>query len=192
MILSDSDIMVYLAGGGLVIDPFDTSRLQPASVDLLLGFQFKLLRANSHGKIDPKLPAEYQEIDRSENPHLPFSLISGEVALGTTIERFRFPAGLVGRLEGKSSLARIGLLIHSTAGFVDPGFGGHVTLELINASRYPILLYPTMPIAQMSFHVLSRPALRPYGHPQLGSKYVGKQADGAVGSLGHLNFSEDQ
>jgi deoxycytidine triphosphate deaminase len=525
MILSDADIIACLSGGGLVIDPFDTSRLQPASVDLLLGFQFKILRANSHGKIDPKLPAEYQEIDRSENPHLPFSLISGEVALGTTIERFRFPAGLVGRLEGKalaistpiptpdgwrmmgelqpgnqvfdqnghprlivgisptwlnrpcfemtfsdktsivadenhlwktysksdrkakryreitsslrstgeiansirvgkeinhhvalcspvnyfeqelnippyvlgvwlgdghsssagftcaedelinhimlsgetidrvkgpllyrlgrrargqhgsfqerlrllgvlnnkhiptaylqgsieqrlsllqglmdtdgsidrqgrcefdntnealargvfelaaslglrptinkkeatldgfdcgpvyrvqftprlpvfklarklkrqkldnrqltrsivdvktvpsvpvkcieveggmflagesfipthnSSLARIGLLIHSTAGFVDPGFEGHVTLELINASRYPILLYPTMPIAQMSFHVLSRPALRPYGHPQLGSKYVGKQADGAVGSLGHLNFSEDQ
>lgn len=189
MILSDRNIISSLANGTIGIDPFDSTRLQPASVDLLLGWTFKHLHANDGNMINPKLPADYLEVDLRKGPPRPFKLLPGEVVLGTTIERFTFSAGVVGRLEGKSSLARLGLLVHSTAGFFDPGFEGEATLELINMSRWAIQLWPEMKIAQMSFHTLSSPAMRPYGHPDLGSKYIDQQ--GPTESRMHMNFKED-
>jgi len=192
VILSDRNIISAMENGTLLIDPFTTDRLQPASVDLLLGWTFKKLLPNCGGLIDPKLPAKYDEDDLRIGPRAErvFYLLPGDVVLGTSIERFHFGAGIVGRLEGKSSLARLGLLVHSTAGFFDPGFEGEATLELINMTQFPIKLYPEMKIAQMSFHNLSSPAMRPYGHPDLGSKYIGQT--GPTESRMHLNFAETQ
>lgn len=175
MILSDGTIRTLLASGRLVIRPLEPDQVQPASVDVRLGDSFLVFRNHSAEVIDPfERPADLMEkvsvgVDKA------FVLHPGEFVLGTTKEQIGLPDDLVARVEGKSSLGRLGLLIHATAGFVDPGWApGQITLELSNVATLPIKLWPGMKIGQLSFHTLDAPAQRPYGHPELNSKYVGQ------------------
>jgi dCTP deaminase len=174
VVLSDRTIQRLLDEGRIEIDPYDASLLQPSSVDVRIDRLFRVFRNNRASFIDVKKEqdlTELVEIDERE----PFILHPGEFVLGSTLERVRLPDDLVARLEGKSSLGRLGLLIHSTAGFVDPGFDGHVTLELSNVANLPITLYYGMKIGQVSFMQLSEPAAAPYGSGALGSKYQGQR-----------------
>lgn len=180
MILSDGTIRDLLASGRLVLEPIEGDQIQPASVDVRLGDRFLVFRNHTLASIDPyAIPAELMQPVRVDDEH-PFILHPGEFVLGSTIERVGMPEDLVARVEGKSSLGRVGLLIHATAGFVDPGFTGQITLELSNVSPLPVKLWPGMRIGQLSFHRLDRPAERAYGHPALGSRYQGQ--GGPVGS----------
>ena len=175
MILSDRTIREQLAAGRIVIDPLNEDYIQPSSVDLTLDRYFRVFLNHSYAVIDVK---EDQE-DLTElieiKPDDRFVLHPGELVLGSTVEAIGLPDDLVGRLEGKSSLARLGLLIHSTAGFFDPGFHGHATLELSNVANLPITLYPGMKIGQMSFQTMTTAADVPYGTGKLGSKYQGQR-----------------
>jgi dCTP deaminase len=174
VVLSDRTIARLIEDGRIEIDPYDDSLLQPSSVDVRVDRLFRVFRNNRASFIDVKKEqdlTELVEIDEEE----PFILHPGEFVLGSTLERVRLPDDLVARLEGKSSLGRLGLLIHSTAGFVDPGFDGHVTLELSNVANLPITLYYGMKIGQVSFMQLSEPAANPYGAGALGSKYQGQR-----------------
>lgn len=177
MVLSDRSIREELACGRIVIKPMDESCIQPASVDIHLDSAIRIFR--------PWKPPYYidlrQELDQlTEIEEIPqnghFALGPGQFVLGSTVEHVELPDDIIGRLEGKSSLGRIGLLIHATAGYVDPGWKGKLTLELSNVSAMPILLYPGMKISQISFHRMTTPADRPYGSPGLGSKYQGQDA----------------
>lgn len=172
MILSDGTIRQLLASGRLVIEPLEPSQIQPASVDVRLGDEFLVFRNHTAEVIDPYAnPTELMEkvvVAQDES----FILHPGEFVLGTTLELVGLPNDLVARVEGKSSLGRLGLLIHATAGFVDPGFRGQVTLELSNVATLPIRLWPGMRVGQFSFHSLDRAVERGYGHPDLGSKYM--------------------
>ena len=174
MILSDRTIREALDAGRIVIDPFDPAKVQPSSVDLTLDHRFLVFRNHTRALIDVKEEmgdlTELVEIDRDGV----FLLHPGEFVLGSTAERIGIPDDLVGRLEGKSSLARLGLVIHSTAGFVDAGFDGYLTLELSNVASLPITLYPGMKIGQISFLQMTTPAEHPYGSGELGSKYKGQ------------------
>lgn len=171
MILSDRSIRDELAVGRIVIDPFEDECVQPSSVDLRVDRYFRVFRNHSQRVIDVK---EDQE-ELSELVELvedsPLILHPGEFVLGSTLERVALADDLVGRLEGKSSLGRLGLLIHSTAGFVDPGFDGYLTLELSNVANLPITVYPRMKIGQISFLKMTTRADHPYGSATLGSKY---------------------
>src|SRR5271168_1440325 len=171
MVLSDRSIREELASGRIGIDPLSDDCIQPSSVDLHVDQYFRLFRNHTSRVIDVK---EDQE-DLTELVDVgadgPLVLHPGEFVLGSTIERVRLPDDLVARLEGKSSLGRLGLLIHSTAGFVDAGWDGHLTLELSNVANLPITLYPGMKIGQISFLRMTTPADRPYGSSGLGSKY---------------------
>ncbi|MFA9443830.1 dCTP deaminase [Egicoccus sp. AB-alg6-2] len=189
MILSDRSIRDALASGRLVIDPLDDGAVQPSSVDVRLAPQFRVFANHRYAVIDVR--AEQSDLtDLVEVPHgEPFVLHPGEFVLGSTVERIGLPDDLVARIEGKSSLARLGLVIHSTAGFVDAGFDGDVTLELSNVATLPILLYPGMRIAQFAFFQLDRPAEHPYGSDTPGSKYQGQR--GPTASRYHLNRIED-
>lgn len=171
MVLSDRDIKAHLAEGHLVIRPLEEGCIQPASVDLHLGDTMRVFRPWKHPyQIDLQQPLDgLTEVVEIESGH--FSLGPGQFVLGVTKEYIALPNDLMGRLEGKSSLGRIGLMVHSTAGFVDPGWHGHLTLELYNVSPLPILLYPGMKISQISFTRLTSPAEHPYGSPEIGSKY---------------------
>jgi dCTP deaminase len=175
MILSDVDIRKELAAGRIQIDPFDDSCVQPSSVDLHVDSQFRVFANSRYPYIDVRTPmpdlTEIVEV-RGDDP---FILHPGEFVLGSTRERVRIPDDLVARLEGKSSLGRLGLLIHSTAGYVDPGWDGYLTLELSNVANLPITIYPGMKIGQISFFRLSSPAERPYGSKEMGSKYQGQR-----------------
>jgi dCTP deaminase len=172
MILSDVDLEQHLAAGRLVIDPLGPNAIQPSSVDLRVGNQFRVFNNSRYPYIDVRKPMEdLTELVATEGDE-PFILHPGEFVLGTTIERVQLPDDLVGRLEGKSSLGRLGLLIHSTAGFVDAGYRGYLTLELSNVANLPITLYPGMKIGQISFFRLSTPARPQYGTPGLQSKYL--------------------
>jgi len=175
MILSDRTIREAIQSGRIEIDPFDDSKIQPSSVDLTLDRRFRVFRNHTRALIDVKEPmddlTEVVEIDQDGV----FLLHPTEFVLGSTAERIRVPDDLVGRLEGKSSLARLGLLIHSTAGFVDAGFDGYLTLELSNVASLPITLYPGMKIGQISFLQMTTPADQPYGTGPLGSKYLGQE-----------------
>lgn len=186
MILADVSIRTLVAEGRLTIEPFDTDLVQPASVDVRLGTQFRVMRNSRLTHIDPMLHdgqfMEVVEVPLDE----PFVLHPGEFALGHTSERFAMPDDLVAIVNGKSSLGRMGLQVHATAGFVDPGFAGVIVLELSNVANLPILLRPGMKIAQMVFERMDRPAERPYGHPDLGSKYQGQS--GAVASKYSENY----
>jgi dCTP deaminase len=186
VILSDRTIREELAAGRIVIEPFDPSYVQPSSVDLRLDRLFRVFRNHTTPYIDPKLPqedlTELVEVEGEE----PFVLHPGEFALGSTLERVALPSDLVARLEGKSSLGRLGLLIHSTAGFVDAGWDGHLTLELSNVATLPIALYPGMKIGQISFLRMTTPADVPYGADAVGSKYQGQR--GPTPSRSWLNF----
>ncbi len=186
MILSDRDIKEQIASGRIEIEPFTPDAVQPSSVDLHLDSRFRVFRNNRYPYIDvrqeqPEL-TELLEISGDE----PFVLHPGEFVLGSTLERVALPDDLVARLEGKSSLGRLGLLIHSTAGYVDPGWDGNLTLELSNVANLPIALYQGMKIGQISFQTLSSPVEVPYGDPRIGSKYRGQRDPTA--SLYHRDF----
>ncbi len=174
MVLSDHTIKLEMAAGRIVVDPVDPDDIQPSSVDLHLGDDFQVFRNSRYPYIDParEQPGLTEAVRASREE--PFVLHPGEFALGTTVERIGLPADVVGRLEGKSSLGRLGLLIHSTAGYVDPGWEGRLTLELSNVANLPILLSPGMKIGQISFSRMTTEVDRPYGHPELGSRYQGQ------------------
>ena len=174
MVLSDRTIALEMAAGRIVVDPCDPDDIQPSSVDLHLGDDFQVFRNSRYPYIDParEQPGLTERVTASREE--PFVLHPGEFALGTTVERIGLPSDVVGRLEGKSSLGRLGLLIHSTAGYVDPGWDGMLTLELSNVANLPILLSPGMKIGQISFSRMTTEVDRPYGHPGLGSKYQGQ------------------
>jgi dCTP deaminase len=175
MVLSDATIARLLAEGRIEIDPYDEALLQPSSVDVRVDRLFRVFHNNRYPFIDVKVEqSELTELVEVEEEQ-PFVLHPGEFVLGSTLERIRLPDDLVARLEGKSSLGRLGLLIHSTAGFIDPGWDGHVTLELSNVANLPITIYQGMKIGQLSFVQLSEPASAPYGSDGLGSKYQGQQ-----------------
>lgn len=189
MILSDRDIKAAVASGEIFIDPYDEANVQPASYDLHLGNEFLVFDNFRNSVIDPK-----KRLDRAMNPvkvgegdH--FVLHSGRFALGMVHEATGVSDSMVGRLEGKSSLARLGLIIHTTAGFLDPGNRLHLTLELHNAAEIPILLYPMMPVGQIAFEPLSSPAENPYGSTALHSKYSGDTVP--VASQMYKNFDTE-
>jgi dCTP deaminase len=175
MILSDRSIKDALRAGRIVIEPYDEGCVQPASVDLRMGRLFRVFRNHTSSTIDVKLDqAELTELIEVPEDGV-FMLHPGEFVLGSTHERVGVGNDLVGRVEGKSSLGRLGLLIHSTAGFVDPGFDGHITLELSSVASLPITLYPGMKIGQVSFLQMTTAAEHPYGSKVMGSKYQGQQ-----------------
>ena len=175
MILSDRTIREEIEAGRIVIDPFDPRCVQPSSVDLHVDRTFRTFHNARHPFIDVKTEmaglTELIEVDGDS----PFILHPGEFVLGSTLERVALPDDLVARLEGKSSLGRLGLLIHSTAGYVDPGWDGYLTLELSNVANLPITIYPEMKIGQISFFLLTTPADQPYGSNAAGSKYQGQR-----------------
>lgn len=175
MVLSDHDIKAELASGRIIIEPLGEGLVQPASVDLRLGSDFRVFQNSSHVAIDPQehQPDLTEKIVIEEGGA--FVLQPGQFALGTTLERLVLPDDVLGRLEGKSSLGRLGLMIHSTAGYIDPGWDGQITLELSNVASLPILLHPGMRIGQVSFERMSSPVDVPYGSPELGSHYQGQR-----------------
>ena len=172
-VLSDGTIRRLVAQGRVVIDPWDPGMVQPASVDLRLGDSFRVFHNHRAAAIDLREPPTNLTEEVVIEGDQPFVIHPGEFALGRTQEHVEIPDDIVSRIEGKSSLGRLGLIVHATAGFVDPGFRGTLTLEITNLTRVPIVLWPGKPIAQLSFMTLDRPAERPYGHPDLGSHYVG-------------------
>src|SRR5215208_3402717 len=190
MILSDKTIRAELEAGGIVIEPLAEDAVQPSSVDLHVDRFFRVFRNDTTPFIDPKEPqddlTELVEVDEGKS----FILHPGEFVLGSTRERVALGDDLVARLEGKSSLGRLGLLIHSTAGFVDAGWDGHLTLELSNVANLPIAIYPGMKIGQISFLRMSSPAEHPYGSDKAGSKYQGQR--GPTPSRYYLNFRENE
>ena len=173
-VLSDRDIRAAMQAGRVRVDPHDPSCLQPSSVDLHLDRDFRVFRNNRYPYIDVRqAQPDLTEIVSIEDDE-PFILHPGEFVLGQTLEWVELPDDLVARLEGKSSLGRLGLLIHSTAGYVDPGWKGNLTLELSNVANLPIALYCGMKIGQISFFKMSSPVERPYGSKELGSRYQGQ------------------
>jgi dCTP deaminase len=184
MVLSDKSIKDEIIAGRIQLEPLDFADIQPASIDIHLGDGFRVFRNSRYAFIDPA-------IDQPELTELitatidePFVLHPGEFVLGTTLEYVVLPDDILGKLEGKSTLGRIGLLIHSTAGYVDPGWRGHLTLELSNVANLPILLSPGMKIGQISFERMSTPVERPYGSAELGSHYQGQRGPTPARSLG--------
>ena len=175
MVLSDRTIRRLVDEGRIGVEPFDPGLMQPSSLDVRVDRFFRVFRNSRYPYIDVK--TEQEEL--TELVEVPaeeaFILHPGEFVLGSTLERITLPDDLVARLEGKSSLGRLGLLIHSTAGFIDPGWDGHVTLELSNVANLPITIYPGMKIGQISFVQLSEPAEHPYGSEGIGSKYQGQR-----------------
>jgi dCTP deaminase len=175
MILSDRTIREEIDSGRIEIDPFDPSCVQPSSVDLHVDAVFRVFHNARYPFIDVKRPMEdLTEVVEVKGDD-PFILHPGEFVLGATRERIRLPEDLVARLEGKSSLGRLGLLIHSTAGYVDPGWNGYLTLELSNVANLPITIYPGMKIGQISFFRLTTEADEPYGSAGTRSKYQGQR-----------------
>jgi dCTP deaminase len=188
-VLSDRDIRAAIEAGEVVIRPYDPVDLQPSSVDLHLDRRFRVFRNNRYPYIDVRKPQpDLTELVTIENDE-PFILHPGEFVLGQTLEWTELPVDLVARLEGKSSLGRLGLLIHSTAGYVDPGWKGNLTLELSNVANLPIALYFGMKIGQISFFRMSSAVERPYGSKELGSKYQGQSEPTA--SAFHRDFAKD-
>lgn len=187
MILSDTAIRAAIDAGDLTLDPVDLDRaLQPTSVDVHLAASFRTFNSHRHQVIDPRrLPADLTT-ETTASAEDPFVLHPGEFALAATVETVGLHGPIVGRVEGKSSLGRCGLAIHATAGFIDAGFEGAITLELSNVANLPVLLYPGMAIAQFAFFAVQGEVARPYGHPDLGSKYQGQS--GPTASVYHRNF----
>jgi dCTP deaminase len=175
MILSDRTIREEVAAGRIVIDPFDEGCVQPSSVDLHVDAVFRVFHNARYPYIDVRQPMEDLTEEVKVPGDEPFILHPGEFVLGATLERIALPDDLVARLEGKSSLGRLGLLIHSTAGYVDPGWDGYLTLELSNVANLPITIYPGMKIGQISFFRLTTAAESPYGSREAGSKYQGQR-----------------
>lgn len=175
MLLSDRDIRTELEQGRVRLDPYDPAMVQPSSIDVRLDRFFRLFDNHKYPVIDPAAEqpdlTRLVEVDGDE----PFVLHPGEFVLGSTFEQVTLPDDVAARLEGKSSLGRLGLLTHSTAGFIDPGFTGHVTLELSNVATLPIMLWPGMKIGQLCFFRLSSPTEHPYGSAAYGSRYQGQR-----------------
>ena len=188
MILSDRDIREAIRAGQIGLEPFDEADIQPSSVDLRVDRYFRTFNNHRYAHIDVK--DEMSELTElvDVKPDEAFILHPGEFVLGSTLEYVKLPNDLVARLEGKSSLGRLGLLIHSTAGYVDPGFEGHLTLELSNVANLPITIYPEMKIGQISFFKLTSPAENPYGSKKVGSKYQGQR--GPTASRYYENFRD--
>jgi dCTP deaminase len=186
VLLSDRDIRAEIQAGRLGVDPFDDSLIQPSSVDVRLDNLFRVFNNTRYTHIDPSLRQD--DLTTLVEPKIdePFVLHPGEFVLGATLERCTLPDDLAGRLEGKSSLGRLGLLTHSTAGFIDPGFTGHITLELSNVANLPITLWPGMKIGQLCLLRLTSPAEHPYGSAKVGSKYQGQR--GPTPSKSYQNF----
>ena len=190
MLLSDRDIKAEIDSGRVRLEPYDEAMVQPSSIDVRMDKYFRLFDNHKYPFIDP---AEDQpdltrliEVERGE----PFILHPGEFVLGSSYEVVTLPDDLAARLEGKSSLGRLGLLTHSTAGFVDPGFSGHVTLELSNAATLPIKLWPGMKVGQLCFFRLSSPTENPYGSAKYGSRYQGQRGPTASRSFQNFHRSE--
>jgi dCTP deaminase len=175
-VLSDATITELVEAGRIRIEPWSPGHVQPASVDLRLGDSFRVFTNHKVGAIDladvPDNLTEEVVVAQGDT----FVIHPGEFCLGRTLEWVELPDDIVARIEGKSSLGRLGLIVHATAGFCDPGWKGTLTLELNNLTRVPIILHPGLEIAQLSFMALDRPALRPYGSPDLGSHYQGQRA----------------
>ena len=186
MLLSDRDIKAEIDAGRVQLDPFDAAMVQPSSVDVRLDRFFRVFENHRYPHIDPA--QEQPDLTRMVEPAAeePFILHPGEFALASTYEVVTLPDDVAGRLEGKSSLGRLGLLTHSTAGFIDPGFSGHVTLELSNVATLPIKLWPGMKIGQLCLFRLSSAAEHPYGSAKYGSRYQGQR--GPTPSKSYLNF----
>ncbi|MEU4296562.1 dCTP deaminase [Kitasatospora aureofaciens] len=190
MLLSDKDIRTEIDLGRVVIDPFDPAMIQPSSIDVRLDRFFRVFENHKYPHIDPS--EEQPDLTRLVEPDgdEPFILHPGEFVLASTYEVITLPEDVASRLEGKSSLGRLGLLTHSTAGFIDPGFSGHVTLELSNVATLPIKLYPGMKIGQLCLFRLSSPSEHPYGSERYGSRYQGQR--GPTPSRSYLNFHRSQ
>jgi len=186
VLLSDRDILAEIDNGRVVLDPFERSMIQPSSIDVRLDKFFRVFDNHKYPHIDPA--ADQSDLTREVSVERgeEFILHPGEFVLGSTYERVTLPDDVAARLEGKSSLGRLGLLTHSTAGFIDPGFSGHVTLELANVATLPIKLYPGMKIGQLCFFRLSSPAENPYGSEKYGSRYQGQR--GPTASRSYANF----
>ena len=186
MLLSDRDILSYVDSGRVRLEPWDRQMIQPSSVDVHLDRFFRLFNNHRYPVIDPA--ADQSELTRLVDVPAQgsFVLHPGEFVLGSTYETVTLADDVAARLEGKSSLGRLGLLTHSTAGFIDPGFSGHVTLELSNTATLPIILYPGMKVGQVCFFQLSSAADKPYGSGASGSRYQGQR--GPTASRSHLNF----
>ena len=186
MVLSDRSIRAEIESGRIVIEPFDERLVQPSSVDVRVDGRFRVFHNSRYPYIDVRQPMDDLTELVEKHGDEPFILHPGEFVLGQTLEQVTLPDDLVARLEGKSSLGRLGLLIHSTAGFVDSGFSGNLTLELSNVANLPITIYYGMPIGQISFMRMDSPVEHPYGSGATGSKYQG-QAE-PTPSRFYLNF----
>ncbi|MCF8534845.1 MAG: dCTP deaminase [Candidatus Nanopelagicaceae bacterium] len=188
MLLSDRDIRAEIAAGRVAVEPFAESMVQPSSVDVRLDRFFRVFENHKYSVIDPSI--EQSELTREVivEPNEHFILHPGEFVLASTYEVITLPDDIAGRLEGKSSLGRLGLLTHSTAGFIDPGFSGHITLELSNVANLPVKLFPGMKIGQLCLIKLSSPAEHPYGSAVYASRYQGQR--GPTASRSWINFHQ--
>jgi dCTP deaminase len=186
MLLSDRDIRAAIDAGAVTLDPYEPEMIQPSSIDVRLDKYFRVFDNHKYAAIDPSV--EQPELTRlvEVEADKPFVLHPGEFVLGSTYESVSLPDDIAARLEGKSSLGRLGLLTHSTAGFIDPGFEGNVTLELSNTATLPIYLWPGMKIGQLCFFRLTSPAEHPYGSEKYGSRYRGQR--GPTASRAFQNF----
>lgn len=186
VLISDHDIRQDIDRGRIQLDPYDPAMMQPASIDVRLDRYFRLFDNHKYPYIDPR--EDQPELTRliETKPDEPFILHPGEFVLGSTYEQVTLPDDVAARLEGKSSLGRLGLLTHSTAGFIDPGFSGHVTLELSNMATLPILLWPGSKVGQLCFFRLSSPTDHPYGSGTYGNRYQGQR--GPTASRSYQNF----
>ncbi|MCX6396807.1 MAG: dCTP deaminase [Propionibacteriales bacterium] len=186
MLLSDRDILAEIEAKRISVEPYDEAMIQPSSIDIRLDRYFRVFENHRYPHIDPAI--EQADLTREVEPEgdEAFILHPGEFVLGSTYEVCTLPDDVAARVEGKSSLGRLGLLTHATAGFVDPGFSGHVTLELANVATLPIKLYPGMKIGQLCFFRLSSPAQHPYGSEKYGSRYQGQR--GPTASKSYANF----
>ena len=175
MLLSDRDITAEIDAGRIALEPYDEAMLQPSSVDVRLDRFFRVFENHRYPHIDPAV--DQSDLTRVVEPEgdEPFILHPGEFVLGSTYEAVTLPDDIAARVEGKSSLGRLGLLTHATAGFIDPGFTGHITLELSNVANLPITLWPGMKIGQLCIFRLSSPAEHPYGSAVYGSRYQGQR-----------------
>ena len=188
MLLSDGDLRKEIESGRLLLEPWDSDMLQPSSIDVRLDRHFRVFQNSRYTHIDPRERQDELTTPVEATGDDPFVLHPGEFVLGSTFESVGLPDDLAGRLEGKSSLGRLGLLTHSTAGFIDPGFTGHITLELSNVANLPITLWPGMKIGQLCLFRLSSPAENPYGTARAGSRYQGQR--GPTPSRAYLNFHQ--
>lgn len=190
MLLSDRDIRSEISSGRVQVEPFEPGMIQPSSVDVRLDRFFRVFENHKYSVIDPSIEQSEltREVEVADEEF--FILHPGEFVLASTYEVITLPDDIAGRLEGKSSLGRLGLLTHSTAGFIDPGFSGHITLELSNVANLPVKLFPGMKIGQLCLIKLSSPAEHPYGSAQYGSRYQGQR--GPTPSRSWLNFHKSK